>query len=315
MDKGKEESINVFTQTEFQVNPTTETAIQTIPTQRTSEEERKANLKREIRRCLEEGNGYEPLANYLDVHWPEDMYTKTEMEEGKISRGNNGWDLAVIADPGNRAQLSKFEKIYPEISKLVGEGIEPGKTEYIVNNTTTTCSKAGTTTTTETLEYILMLPSNPLQNGSGKMENVYKAIENAREILLMHDRRRICFIVEEGLNIMHIRKALEYVFRRTYSKIKLLVQPGTAKKEAQKDKSRNSRLRDTFGLVVEKGDKTFVEILGTVKSTVRENPASRAIRSFTSTKDGKLLITTDKDDEAFKEIRQLLTQSSSHLKT
>lgn len=63
--------------------------------------------------------------------------------------------------------------------------------------------------------------------------------------------------------------------------------------------------RDTYGLIVDGKDKTFKDVLCNI-NLVKSNSARKAFRSLKSTRHGKLIIITDKNDTAFEEITKLV---------
>lgn len=55
----------------------------------------------------------------------------------------------------------------------------------------------------------------------------------------------------------------------------------------------------------------YRKVLGDVKKALGNNPAARAIKNIRSTKDGNVLITTNKDSEKFRQIVKLIHNNSS----
>ncbi|CAH1107101.1 unnamed protein product [Psylliodes chrysocephalus] len=68
-------------------------------------------------------------------------------------------------------------------------------------------------------------------------------------------------------------------------------------------------------MIISDGEKSYKEVLGRVKTIVGSNSSVKAIRGLRSTKDGKLLLTLDKDQAALTNLHEALKDSTTGLKT
>lgn len=68
-------------------------------------------------------------------------------------------------------------------------------------------------------------------------------------------------------------------------------------------------------MIISDGEKSYKDVLSRVKTIVRNNTSVKSIRGLRSTKDGKLLLTIEKDQEALKNLHNALNDSTTGLKT
>lgn len=64
-----------------------------------------------------------------------------------------------------------------------------------------------------------------------------------------------------------------------------------------------------MGMIVDGGEKSFKEVLEKVKAAIGKDDASKVIRTVRSTKDGKVLVTTDREQANFQRLNTLLGQA------
>lgn len=77
----------------------------------------------------------------------------------------------------------------------------------------------------------------------------------------------------------------------------------------------SERARTTYGMIISDGEKSYKDVLGKVKAIMGTNQSAKAIRSLRSTKDGKLLLTIEKDQEALRNIHGAISDSATGLKS
>ncbi|CAH1107098.1 unnamed protein product [Psylliodes chrysocephalus] len=109
-----------------------------------------------------------------------------------------------------------------------------------------------------------------------------------------------------GMATEKLRKMSEVVFQKTNTKIDIY----TTVRNQGKD-----RERTTYGMIISEGGKTYKEVLSKVKAIVKTNSSVDAVRSIKSTKDGKLLLTIEKNQDALTNIHKALKDDKSGLKT
>ncbi|CAH0563102.1 unnamed protein product [Brassicogethes aeneus] len=77
--------------------------------------------------------------------------------------------------------------------------------------------------------------------------------------------------------------------------------------DLQKEDSKESEGKSlTYALVLENAGKSYEDTLNEVKEAVGSNPASNLIRNIRSTREGKMVITLDKDKGAMEELQKAL---------
>ncbi|KAG5867652.1 hypothetical protein JTB14_034457 [Gonioctena quinquepunctata] len=78
-----------------------------------------------------------------------------------------------------------------------------------------------------------------------------------------------------------------------------------------RNRIQTKRKRPTFRVVISEENKSFSEVLDKIKNAIGENEVTSAIRIIRSTKDGKVLLTTDRDPVAPKVLSETLSKEDS----
>lgn len=104
----------------------------------------------------------------------------------------------------------------------------------------------------------------------------------------------------------NLQKMTETIFNKTNTKVAIYTT--ATNREAEKT-------RTTYGMIISDGEKIYKEVLSRVKNIVGKNSSVKATRELRSTKDGKLLLTIEKDQTALKNLHNALAESTTGLKT
>nr|XP_022910762.1 uncharacterized protein LOC111421805 [Onthophagus taurus] len=103
-----------------------------------------------------------------------------------------------------------------------------------------------------------------------------------------------------------LRKLMECIFHGTKTKVAIY------EKEDLNTAKRSSRM--TYAFVVENKEKTFTETLKEVKEKLQREGIEEGIKTIKSTKDGKLLMITERDNMKAGKIREAIIKNSQDMK-
>lgn len=108
------------------------------------------------------------------------------------------------------------------------------------------------------------------------------------------------------------RKMIEVVFKDSEAEIGIYT-PRQAPEYVKGDKGIDKG-RKTYALVVKEEGGTYRDILSKVRPVLANNGGREAIKEVKSTKEGSLLITMDRDEEAFEKIKASIDSLQNSLK-
>lgn len=81
-----------------------------------------------------------------------------------------------------------------------------------------------------------------------------------------------------------------------------------------RSKNITNKERPTYGMIVSGEGNSYLDLLTKVRQSIKSKNDTDAIRTIRSTKEGKLLITMDKNDEALRNIKENLRNHDAGLR-
>lgn len=239
---------------------------------------------------------YEDWLEAAGMKWREDVYSTTSIDFGNMNKDpNEVMTKIVIINPEDpklvKSIQSETAKRHPEI--LTGTGAT-----NMYEQITSTRNGGGEVV----ISRIKLIVIRPTQlNEASLWDNLTqtKDMINEGEYVVTHGL--------PGVDTGRMRKMLETIYMGTSCNIKLYADAN--------ERSSATRTRNTYAIVVDSKDQDFKKVLGEVKKALGTNPAAMAIKNIRSTKDGNVLITTNKDGEKFRQIAETIRKNNSKLNT
>ncbi|CAH1107100.1 unnamed protein product [Psylliodes chrysocephalus] len=272
------------TQTRTQTKVTSEASTQTEPWH---DGKHKATLK-----SLE---GIESLDNYSQVEgmtWEKELFKQTEVIVGNPLTTGDKITKVVLVEPKDPEMNNSIQRLYrekfPELASIQ-EDFE------VLEQTTKIKSKESAELSTRKVIKV---------THDGSTKDIWEKLNKIREETATDDKVAIHHIA--NITNENLQKMTEAVFHRSNTRVAIFTTAST--KDSEKE-------RTTYGMLVSEGGKSYKEILGKVKAIVGTNQSAKAIRSLRSTKDGKLLLTLEKDQQALNNLQNALKDSTMGLKT
>ncbi|CAG9763640.1 unnamed protein product [Ceutorhynchus assimilis] len=220
--------------------------------------------------------------------WEENIFTNTEIVVGNPLATKDEIVKVVLVGTSEANMDRGVQKIYrdryPELEHIK-EDFGMLEQDFRI--------RTKTTNTTKTRK-IIKLTHNETE------EDLYNKISDLKTEL----------VTEEGV-ILHkvecvqqtrFRKMVEAIFHGTSTTAYIY----TNKKVDTASEKPRRQGRDSYALVVENAGKTFSESLTEIKAILKTNNAEKGIRGIRSTREGKLLITTEKDKQTVSKIYKAL---------
>lgn len=204
----------------------------------------------------------------------------------------------VLVEAGDRTMEKEIQKVYkdrfPDLADIK-EDFE------IIEQVTKTRSERADNLTKKTV--VKITHDNTEQDISTKLIKLKEEL-GSTEGVAMHQVNCI--------NNRTLRKMFQCILHGSEIYVKLYTS-GKERANAivQADKVAQRKDRPTYAIMVEDGGVDYRTLLNSVKTQFASNPAKKAIRSIRSTKEGKLLITTDKDIEAIGELQKVIQAAST----
>lgn len=89
------------------------------------------------------------------------------------------------------------------------------------------------------------------------------------------------------ISLGNLQKITKAIFHRKKTRVAIYTTENN--QETEKEMT-------TYGMIISNEEKSFKDILGKIKTIVGANSSAKAIRSVRRTKEGKLLLTIEKDE-------------------
>lgn len=260
----------------------------------TAEMEERA--RQEVRETITKSRSFHEFSGILDRDWPEPAYTVVKLETGGIRKAGADCDIAAIIDPRDREEKGLLRQIaerHPEVMTLINSEATERRVEFIKKTTITTSSKKQDE---EKCQFIYILPYDIDKTGVNDLQGVYSLLEECKDRMKDSGRKNIAFTTADGLDRTYLRKILEFVFKDTGVQVKLLI-PGTTG-SVNKAKTYTQQT-----VLVRKGEKSYAELLKSVKQSVDPEKIGVKIKSMKETARGDLVLSVMGGEEKASSLR------------
>ncbi|CAH1107111.1 unnamed protein product [Psylliodes chrysocephalus] len=133
----------------------------------------------------------------------------------------------------------------------------------------------------------------------GTEVDLWKTLQQIRDST--KEDQKVAIHEMEGVALVNLRKMAEVIFHGSDTQVKIYHEGNinNIKKE-----------RPRYGLLINSDNKSYKDILADVKNAVKGSGDMDKIRTIRSTKEGKLLITLDKDEQAMVNIKKALREKT-----
>ncbi|XP_048522716.1 uncharacterized protein LOC125504559, partial [Dendroctonus ponderosae] len=246
---------------------------------------------------LECYQSYSALEGTLNKKWDPVVYINTEIKEGNPLDTEDSTTKVLLIYKNGEAKESLIERLFVEKHpEMRGMEEDFGILEQKINIR----MKSPTKTTNKKVVKIAYKEE----------EDLFKKLARLQEETA--GDKGIATHQTRGIKTGRLRKMLEGIFHNTESKVEIFTRANALNQATTIGKKLGARgeigtkQRKTFALVVGNKEKSYEENLKSVKKTLMENNLAEGIKELRSTRDGRLLITTDKQQEIVEEIRSAL---------
>lgn len=226
--------------------------------------------------------------------WNKDVFTNTEIKEGNpLSTKDDTVKVLLLKEGENETDteiVAAFKNKYPEL-EAAQEDFE------VLERTTKLRSKH------EGLEKkhkIIQIVS------SDKEEKMWEKMVQLREEtagdkwVALHD--------VPWFETRRLQKMMEVIFQGGETQVAIYIQNRREPKKELQQRQRNS-----YAFIVDQKGKDFKEVVQTLKNEMNNLEAKQAIKSIRATRSGKVLIVTEKNEEAFNQLQQSMARGIQDL--
>ncbi|XP_074035194.1 uncharacterized protein [Leptinotarsa decemlineata] len=229
--------------------------------------------------------------NYLEMEkyeWGEEAFRKTKITVGNPLETGDEVTKVVMVDPGDEDMSAGIQKMYKEkYPELAGI-----KEEIEVMEQITKTRRTGKQTRKKVIEVKL----------DGTHEGTWRRLKQLREET--KEDEEICLHHIKSMKLKAFQKMVEAVFNQGMTKVGIYT-------PVRGEQGMKKRERNTYGVLISDGAKTYKEVLENIKTVMNGRGAVQSIREIKSTKDGRTLMTLDKDRGALKEIKNALAEEGT----
>lgn len=246
---------------------------------------------------LEEIRNLEQWKKSECKNWPNKIFKNTETMFGNPLSTEEKVVKAVFVEPNDTLMEKSIQKMFrdrfPDITQA-------GNEFEVLEQITKIRSK-------DPKEYSCQKVIKISHNGSD--EDLWNKIRE-----LKHETENDEYVAIHHINTMsllRLRKMVECIFYNSKTRVQIFTNKPINKVQVEQ----NKKERNSYALMVEVNEKSYKEVLSNIKSVISDNPAKKIIKNIRSTKEGKLLITTDKDTSAINELKNIIATKCDNLKT
>ncbi|KAK4872903.1 hypothetical protein RN001_014932 [Aquatica leii] len=265
---------------------TKEIAIQT--TQGTVEEKEMIN-------SVENVNTYEEWKQVAEEEWGDSAYIHTKIVEGhplqETTATSTLWVTEKEVEENTGLQLM-IEKVYPEINK--------GKEEMETMERKTK-TKTKNNTNIKKIKIIRIIYQDHEEDVWKKLETIKSETEEDEKIML-HKLKT--------MSVNRLRKMAECIFKTKKTRINIIVPKDT---QTQQSIAKQDNQKKTYALAIEQKGKKYEELVTRMRTQLIDKEETEKIQTIRSTKEGKLLITIDKDEKALNRIKEELEKGNEEV--
>ncbi|CAG9822299.1 unnamed protein product [Phaedon cochleariae] len=225
--------------------------------------------------------------------WTEDIYTNTNIKIGNPLETPDEIVKVVVTEPNDPNMEQNIQKTYkgkyPEIETLEGP-IE------VIEQITRIRSKGPGLTKRKVVKITY----------DGTDQDLWRKLEMLKEETV---DEKVAIHELESMTAVRQQKMMEAIFHGSNTKVTIYTREKLKKSQIRRQK--NEKQRETYALIVQEENKSYMEVLNTFKKIAQDNPANKSIRSLKSTRDGKLLVTVDRNIEAIEELQKAVEKGSN----
>lgn len=238
---------------------------------------------------------YEEWQRIANKTWPDTLYTNTETIVGNPLDTKNTTVKVVIVDHSDKDMQysiqALFRKRFPDLMDLE-ESFE------MIEQTTKT------RTGVQTQKVVKITINNTEEDLWQKLVQLKEMTSNSPSIAIHHINK---------MKIKELRYMAEAIFHGTDSMVAIYTTQSYVQME-ENTMPKKKQERKTYALIVEDKDTDTKDIIRKIKDNLQNNDARKAIQSITTTRQGKLLIKTNKDDDQFRILYETLKNTTSSIK-
>lgn len=223
--------------------------------------------------------------------WDEHLYTNTEIAEGNPINTKDCVAKVVLIEPEDRLMTRGIQRQYKDRFPELGDTEE----DFAIFEQTTKIRN-------EKVEEITRKIIIKIE-----LENVNEDLWN-KLTKLKKETKDVAWVAMHGISCMKaqkLRKMVECIFHNTNTMVKIY-----AKKIHVRETRKDQKQQNTYALILDDKTKEYSEILKGVKEKVINKDTAKIIKGIRCTREGKMVIITEKDDNAVRELEKVIKGSS-----
>ncbi|CAG9773642.1 unnamed protein product [Ceutorhynchus assimilis] len=236
--------------------------------------------------------------------WPRQGYQNTDVVIGNPLKTGNETVKVVLVEPNDLDMEQGIQQMY----KTRFPGIEDLKNDLEVLEQTTKMKTNGQNK--EIKQKVVKITLGPTEEDMwNKLKRLKQETENDQVVAINH---------AEGTTLECLRKMTEAIFHKSTTKVNIYTTNRKTLEEGQlatKMREANKPERNSYALVVEEAGKDAKTLMRDIKGKLTKTAGSEKILSIRNTKEGKLLITLEKDEKTAHNFDEAIKSISENVKT
>ncbi len=251
---------------------------------------------------VEDLEGIDDLKKWQAIEnkvWKKKVYSNTELKVGNPLATKDSVVKVVVVEPDDPGMERGVQKLYREkFPELVEIEMDFEVIEQITRIRSKTPNEGIT-------RKIIKIKHDGSDNKLWEQIGKVKKETEGEEWIALH--------TINGMSPPRYRKMVESIFHKSETQV-CIYTTKRANGESSSNDAREDRKQRSYAIVVEDKRKYYNMTVANIKRVLTTNEAKKAITGVRSTRDGKVLITLDKDNGALEDISGAISSMSEEVK-
>lgn len=236
--------------------------------------------------------------------WNENTYRNTEVIIGNPLATKATTVKVVIVEPDDKGMERGIQKMYKDRFNVITEAREDFE---VMEVTTKVRSK---NVNAEHVQKIIKIEVD------AQAQELWDKLKMLREETRGDDL--VCLHHLEGYSISYLRKMVEAVFHNANTMVSIYTTKAKEMEDSTSQKQpdrKTQRDLQTYAIIVDHGGQENRKVIEEVKAEISRTTHKKEIRSIRTSRDGKLVITTERSLEAIQELQKCLQGGERKIST
>jgi len=246
----------------------------------------------DIEKFICDGEKCEDLSLLTSEEWDENSFQKTMIAHEDVSTIVENSDIALYLDSNTAPDSKIVQKVADSVIYIrkIGKSVnvEPGKIACIVTNNNVLIEGVEKEDKSEKCSFVI-----GIEEGKDAQKGLYELYNTTKKLAakaLQKNKKHLTLIFQRHYDETNCRKTIECALAKADLQVSLYFEPKSHRNKVQSTKQARNMPE---AIVIEKGNKTYADLLKAVKSELQATNLTKEVGNARMTKKGDLLLTMD----------------------